>query len=56
MVHLTRVILSIYNHFRLSHTQGKVQKHQAFEAEVAANEDRVATTIKVGRGKAKSSY
>ena len=30
--------------------QGKVQKHQAFEAEVAANEDRVTTTIKVGRG------
>jgi len=29
--------------------QGKVQKHQAFEAEIAANEDRVLSTINVGR-------
>ena len=36
----------------INYHQGKVQKHQAFEAEVAANEDRVTTTIKVGRGKA----
>lgn len=31
--------------------KGKVQKHQAFEAEVAANEDRIAGTVTVGRGK-----
>eukprot|EP00794_Sanderia_malayensis_P015984 gene15984-17594_t len=29
--------------------QGKVQKHQAFEAEIAANEDRVMSTINVGK-------
>ncbi|XP_057290447.1 spectrin alpha chain, non-erythrocytic 1-like isoform X2 [Hydractinia symbiolongicarpus] len=33
-----------------SNIQGKVQKHQAFEAEIAANEDRVLGTINVGRG------
>ena len=31
--------------------QGKVQKHQALEAEVAANEDRVTSVLNVGRGK-----
>ena len=31
--------------------QSKVQKHQAFEAEIAANEDRVMGVINVGKGK-----
>ena len=30
--------------------QGKLQKHQAFEAEVSANEDRIASVIKTGQG------
>ena len=30
--------------------KGKVQKHQAFEAEIAANEDRVTGVINVGKG------
>ena len=30
--------------------QGKLQKHQAFEAEVSANEDRIAAVIKIGEG------
>ncbi|XP_065068119.1 spectrin alpha chain, non-erythrocytic 1-like [Rhopilema esculentum] len=33
-----------------SNIQGKVQKHQAFEAEIAANEDRVMGVINVGKG------
>lgn len=30
---------------------GKLQKHQAFEAEVVANKDRIFTTIAMGQGR-----
>ena len=30
--------------------QGKLQKHQAFEAEVVANKDRIFSTIAMGQG------
>eukprot|EP00042_Codosiga_hollandica_P029214 m.159345 g.159345 ORF g.159345 m.159345 type:complete len:2437 (+) comp53015_c0_seq1:84-7394(+) len=36
--------------------QGKLQKHQAFEAEVAANEDRIAAVIKTGEDLAKEGF
>ena len=32
-----------------SNIQSKHQKHQAFEAELAANADRIQTTIKMGQ-------
>jgi hypothetical protein len=34
-----------------SHIQGKLQKHQAFEAEVVANKDRIFSSISMGRGR-----
>ena len=30
--------------------QGKLQKHQAFDAEVVANKDRIFSTISMGQG------
>ena len=37
--------------FGLYIVQGKLQKHQAFEAEVAANEDRIFSAINMGKSK-----
>lgn len=34
----------------LSPLKGKLQKHQAFEAEVVANKDRIFSTITMGQG------
>ena len=31
-------------------SQGKLQKHQAFEAEVVANKERIFSTISMGQG------
>ena len=33
-----------------SDLQGKLQKHQAFDAEVVANKDRIFSTISMGQG------
>ena len=35
--------------YSLLYFQGKLQKHQAFEAEVAANEERVFSVINMGQ-------
>ena len=32
-------------------SQGKLQKHHAFEAEVVANKDRIFSTVAMGQGK-----
>ena len=34
----------------LTSLQGKLQKHQAFDAEVVANKDRIFSTITIGQG------
>ena len=39
-----------YAELLLFSLQGKLQKHQAFEAEVVANKDRIFSTISIGQG------
>jgi hypothetical protein len=36
----------------VNYLQGKLQKHQAFDAEVVANKDRIFSTITMGQGTA----
>ena len=45
---------NVYSYYLLPHffiVQGKLQKHQAFEAEVIANKDRIFATISMGQSK-----